>query len=160
MRIRRVALAVFICVALSVAHVTAQTEASSINPEAVEFETPVLSIAGITGYRVELFVAGADPTSDRPVNTMELGAGALRSDGRLRVELKTLIFDIPDGRYVATVRAMTATRSEQSAPSEAFVLSRAETVDDRIATAKRERIWTKVGLAIAGGLLVIPVLVR
>ena len=137
---------------------TAQTVARSVNPEAVEFETPVAETPGLIRYRVDLFVAGADTERDTPVASMELPPDALGRDGRVRVELKNLILEAPDGRYVATLRAVAGANTRQSQASDPFVLARESSPEGRVAEEKRERFWTKVGIAIGASLLLLPLI--
>ncbi len=146
-------------VAFTAPPVTAQppAPARSINPEAVEFDTPELSRPGITGYVVELFVAFADTQQDVPVTTKALGRDALQG-GIVRVDVKDLALDVPDGRYVATIRPQPSAVSDRSAPSDPFLLKREGTPEDRVAEARRERFWTKVGIALGASLLLLPLL--
>jgi hypothetical protein len=67
-----------------------QPTANSVNPEALEFETPVFDVPGVTGYRLEVFQAGTDPLRDSPVTMWNVPPGAAPREGRLRVELKNM----------------------------------------------------------------------
>lgn len=134
----------------------AQTAARNVNPEAVEFDLDPQ--AGVSGYRVDFFMAGADTVRDTPVKSVDIGPGARGADGRVRVRLNDLLLDIPNGSYVATIRGTGAAITPQSPPSDVFVLSRQGSPEDRVTAARRERVWTKIGIAIAAGLLLTPVI--
>lgn len=155
MRLCAVVILALFGLVLTSAHSAAQ-EARSINPEAVEFDSPVLALEGVHTLRVELFMAGADTRRDQPVNTLDVDPRAIRPDGRLRVELTPLVIGVPDGSYVATVRAVSDDQTAQSPPSDAFVLAREGTPEDRAAEEKQERRWTRIGLAIMIGALLVP----
>lgn len=145
----------FLFVLLAVPSARAQ-DTATINPEAVEFESPVLDTPGITEYRVELFVAGADPARDVVVASRSFPPGAQQTPGRLRVELKELVLEVPNGRYIAVVRAVAGEQSFRTAPSAPFVLSRTDTVDDRLAERAQDRRWTKIAVIIGASLLLLP----
>lgn len=158
MRTQTLVLAVAL-VAFAAPSATAQAPAArSINPEAVEFDTPVTSTPGVTGFVVEIFVATADPERDAPVTAKTLGRDALQRTGIVRVELKDLVLGIPDGRYMATLRTEPSVGAVRSEPSDPFLIRQAGTPQDRQAEASRERFWTKVGVAIGAGLLLVPLL--
>ena len=160
MSIRRVALIFVVLLCLTAPHVGAQSPALSVNPEAIEFEPPLLDSSSVTGFRFEIFLAGSDTTRDTPVETLDLSPGALGKDGRIRVELKDVVLDLPNGRYIATIRTVTLGRSEQGEPSNPFVLAREGSVADRVDSVRRERFWTKIGIAIGAGIILVPLLVR
>jgi hypothetical protein len=155
MRTALVALFVVASLAVSAAPTRAQTLGVNVNPEAVEFAAPSLARQNVTGYLVELFVAFTDTQRDIPVTMTTLGPDALKG-GTVRVDLRQLTFDVPDGRYVATIRPEPGSIVDRSIPSDPFWLKREGTPDDRVAEAKRERFWTRIGVALGAGLLVIP----
>src|SRR5439155_11233918 len=113
---------------------------------------------------VDFFVAGADPRQAIPVKSIELGPRARRDDGTVWVEVMPALTGVPDGQYVATISTIGENGPvAQSDPSEQFVLSRAPTAIDAAEQAeleRRERFWTKVGFAIIGGILLVPLLIR
>ena len=76
----------------------AQGPPQSVNPEAIEVDFPLLVDTGIAGYRLELFADSADTMRDAPVKSMEIGVSTRTPEGRLRVELKDLVLDVPNGR--------------------------------------------------------------
>jgi hypothetical protein len=151
------ACAVGLLVMLSVIAGRAQ-DIATINPEAIEFDSPALDAAEVTAYRVEIFVAGADPDRDVAVAFALLGTDAREAPGRIRVKLSDVVQEVPNGRYVAVVRAIDGSvRTESSAP---FVLAREESVEDTAATQKQERFWTKVAIAIGGSMLLLPYVLK
>lgn len=153
------ALVLLIALIVGVPVVTvAQSVARNVNPEAVEFDSPLLSQPGLTGFRVDFFMAYADPTRDTPVKSIDIGLGARDDRGKVLVRLTDVLLDVPNGSYVATIRGTGAGLTPQSEASDAFVLSRPGAPVDRVAEAKRERFWTKVGIAIGGGLLLLPLI--
>jgi hypothetical protein len=157
--VRKLVLAAFAIVLWAAGGALAQPTANSVNPEALEFETPVFDVPGVTGYRLEVFQAGTDPVRDSPVTMWNVPAGAAPREGRLRVELKDMLLEVPDGRYIAVIETVGVTPPRQSAPSTPFVLARGPVVD-RLQAQKRERFWTRVSVAIGAGLLLAPLLAR
>jgi hypothetical protein len=155
-------IAVVIAALLSIGttSVAAQSQGRSVNPESLEFDPLLGGQPDLTEYRVDVFAADSDPRLARPIKSIDLRRRDLRDDGSVRIELTSVLNDVPDGRYVATIRAVSGTQTVQSGPSETFVLSRNGTVADRVALERRERFWTKVGFAIAGGILFVPLLLR
>lgn len=137
----------------------AQGTTQMVNPEAIQFESPVLMEPGLRGFRMDVFAAGANPAVDPPVSSVEVGLNA-RDAARVRVSLQNGLLDVPNGRYIATIRGRTAdgTLTGPSVASDAFVLSRPDAPEERVEAARRERFWTKIGFAIAGGLLLLPLL--
>jgi hypothetical protein len=133
----------------------AQT-ARAVNPEALLFESPLFTRAE-EQYRLELFMAGANPDRDTPVKVLDIGRRTA-ADGRPSVPLAAAVIDIPDGSYAAVVRQDGVARGSRTDPSQAFVLSRPDTPTDRVEAAKRDRFWTKVAITIGGALLAIPFL--
>lgn len=131
--------------------------ANNVNPEAIQFDSPVLSFPGATGFRIEVFPEGADPRRDVPVKTFEVKP-TLDNRQRLHVTLGEPLIDVPNGRYMATVRPTGPSMGPQSEPSDVFVLSRESSIDERVAEQRRERFWTKVAIAIGGVLLFTPFL--
>jgi hypothetical protein len=143
---------------LLVAGSAAAQTARAVNPEALLFESPLFTRAE-ERYRLELFMAGANPDRDTPVKIVDIGARTA-ADGRLSVPLADAVLDIPDGSYVAVVRQDGVTRGSRTDPSQAFVLSRPGTPTDRVEAARRDRFWTKVGISIGGALLALPFLLK
>lgn len=134
---------------------SAQTEAAvTVNPEALDFNLPSTA-AGDRSYRLELFAPTSNPDSDQPVKSTDVHVD--RVDSVIRVSLAPAIVAIPDGEYKAVLRVVDASGPAiQSRPSNVFVLSREESLADRVAIEHRERFWTKVGIAIGAAAMLIP----
>jgi hypothetical protein len=160
MHTKVVAVIAIACVNLIADPVFAQAQGRSVNPEGVEFDLSSMSQEDVNGYRVELFVAGADVRRELPVKSLELARGAVRDRGKIRVDLRNALMDLQDGEYVATIRPLTADRSIQSEPSEVFVVSRNQSGEDGLTPDRRERFWTKVAVSIGAGLLLLPIILR
>jgi hypothetical protein len=146
---------------LNASVVTAQSSAGRVaNPEAVEFDVPDAGGAEIDGYRVELFPTGSDTKSAEPVNALELSSPSSASDGKLRVDIRSSLEGLPDGAYVATIRTLRVdSQSARSEPTQPFLVSHSRFVQDRV-VERKERFWTKVGIAIGAGTMIIPFIVR
>jgi hypothetical protein len=139
----------------------AQEGARSVNPEAIQFDPPQGDQPPGTEYRVEFFNASADIHADRPVRSIGLHPLMLLDDGSLRVDLHSALVDVPDGEYIATLRAFGDNGPvDVSEPSQPFVLFRAALILHEAELTQREKFWTKIGFAIIGGILVVPFLVR
>jgi hypothetical protein len=130
-----------------------------VNPRAIEFDLPAAGSADVTGYRVELFKSGSDTTSASPVRSLNIRKPRGRS-AQLRVDLRELLGNVPDGEYVATVRAVGRHgNSPRSLPTEPFTISgHGQPVDDlpapapspdpEVADPDREPWgWTVAGIA-------------
>jgi hypothetical protein len=142
----------------AISEVSAQTVVS-VNPEAVEFDAPSLTVSTpVNGYRVAFFLYGTDPRRDTPVKTVQIGTGARQDNGRVKISLQELVTDVPDGRYVATVQVIGPPDALPTPPSDPFVLSRNTSVQDRLDSARNERLWTRIAIGIAGALLTVPFL--
>lgn len=138
----------------------AQQPPRSVNPEAIEFDPPRTTQAPGTEYRVEVFRAGADIQSDRPIRSVDLGALAEQDHGSLRVDLHEALIDVPDGVYIATLRAFGIDGPiDIGEPTRTFTLSR-DGILPLAERTPRERFWMKVGFAIMGGILLVPFIVR
>src|SRR5229473_1400068 len=129
MHARTIAAIITICLCLSAHTVAAQPQVRSVNPEAIEFEPPIVS-GDVIAYRIEVFDANADTRRDPPVKSVDLRARDLQRDGTVRLDLMPMLLVIPDGKYVATIRTVGSVASLQSGSSETFVLSRNGTVED------------------------------
>jgi hypothetical protein len=133
----------------------------SVNPEAIEFEAQPIDRPDLTQYRVEFFKSPADPRFDFPFKSIEVDTAMQRDDGILRVDLDTVLEGLPDGEYVARLRAMGETGPlDVRAPLEFFLLTRQADLQEQTDLNSRERFWTKVGFAIMGALLLVPFLAR
>jgi hypothetical protein len=157
---RTSALLLTTCLTLHAWPAAAQFPPRTVNPEAVDFESEVLSVPGLTTLRVELFMAGSDIGRDFPAKSFDLALSALQEGGRVRVVLKGVVLDVPNGQYVAAVRAIGPGGSAQTEPSQVFVLAQEGTPQDRAALEKQERKWTKIAWAIGAGIFIIPIVAR
>jgi regulation of enolase protein 1 (concanavalin A-like superfamily) len=73
----------------------------------------------VTRYQLDIFTAGADPSTATPVQTQNLGKPTV-SNGECSVDIATTIQSLPGGSYIATVTAIGPGGSARSAPSAAF----------------------------------------
>jgi regulation of enolase protein 1 (concanavalin A-like superfamily) len=73
----------------------------------------------VTSYRLDIFAAGADPSTATPKATRNLGKPA-PVNGEISVDISTTLAGLPAGTYFATVSAVNGTGSSRSAPSATF----------------------------------------
>jgi hypothetical protein len=140
---------------------TAGQQGRSVNPEAIEFDAQPIDRPDLTQYRVEFFKVTADPRFDSPIKSIEVDSVTQRDDGTLRVDLATVLAGVPDGDYVARLRAMGENGAlDVRAPLEFFVLSREANPPDRTDHSRRERLLTEIAWSVMAGILLIPFLVR
>ena len=138
------------------------------NPEAVEcrFDAGPSASGAVVRYQVELFRAQDDPAVAPALKSFELATLERAGAGTVRLAMKDGLSDLPDGTYVATVRAVLdgspSARSVPTAPFKVFGrTTRGVPLIDSTPEAQRsERFWTKVAIAVAGGLLVVPLVTR
>lgn len=74
----------------------------------------------VSGYKVEFFVAGADPATATPVKVQNAGKPT-PVNGEITVSVATTIESLPAGSYFSTVSAYNSAGSTRSAPSATFV---------------------------------------
>ena len=160
MLVRTFALVLTIGLTLHAWPTAAQFPPRTVNPEALDFESAVLNVSGLTSLRVELFMAGADVRRDFPVKSFDLEPSVLKEGGRLRVVLKEAVLDVPNGQYVVAVRAFGPNGSEQTEPSQVFVLAQEGSPQDRVEAEKRDRRWTKIGILIGAAVFLVPLAFR
>jgi hypothetical protein len=153
-------LTVLLCPAFR-ALVSAQVRPRIVNPQAIEFDLPLggANAPNVASYRVDFFEAGANPRRDVPIKSVALPIRDV-TDRAVRVDVISLLADMKDGEYVAVLRSDSVDDLPQSEPSAAFVVNHDGLPEDRRPPGPRERFWTKVGLAIAGSLLLVPMLIR
>jgi hypothetical protein len=139
----------------------AQDHSRSVNPQAIEFDLQSLNIghANQTNIRVDFFEAGANLRRDVPIKSTVIPTSDM-NDRTVRVDVMSLLGDLPDGEYVAAIRSESPDQSLQGEVSAVFVLNHGGVLDDRLPRDPRDRFWTKVGLAIGAGLLLTPLLIR
>ncbi len=68
---------------------------------------------------MDIFAAGANPSTAIPVRTQNLGKPAVVS-GDITVNIATLVQSLPAGSYFVTVTAIGAGGSSRSSPSPTF----------------------------------------
>jgi hypothetical protein len=149
--------------ALNADPLAAGQQGRSVNPEAIEFDTYPVERLGLTQYRIEFFKATADPQRDSPIKSIDVDAGLQGDDdGTLRVDVHTALAGMPDGEYVARLRAFGENgQIDVRVPNEFFILSRQAGTDLAGADPPdRERFWAKVGLTIIGGILLVSIFWR
>jgi hypothetical protein len=69
----------------------------------------------VTGYRLEIFVAGANPSTATPVAVLDLGKPA-PVGGNITVNITGTLQPLAAGNYVASVLAIGTGGSSRSAP--------------------------------------------
>jgi hypothetical protein len=161
MNLRTVAVIIGVCLpGLSGTTARAQQQARSVNPEAIDFDLPGFARSEETRFRLDVFNASSDTRRDSPLKSSGvMSRNVTGGVEKVRVDLVGLLNRVPDGEYVATLLATRRGESIQSEPSPVFVLSRNPATKD-ILVGSRERFWTKVGLSISAGLLLVPFLFR
>src|SRR5215510_6778406 len=93
-------LTVLLCTAFG-GLVSAQDRSRIVNPQAIEFDLPLgpASSLSVVSYRVEFFEAGLNPLTDAPIKSV---AVSVNDVGRtVRVDVLSLLADLPDGEYLA-----------------------------------------------------------
>jgi hypothetical protein len=140
---------------------TAQSTTGRIaNPEVVEFDVSGEDALNVDGYRVELFPTGSDTESAAPVKALEVGSSSTAGEGKLRVDIRGSLEELPAGEYVATVRTIRLdTQSARSAPTQPFLVSHSAVAQDLV-VERRERFWTRVAMAVGAVAMIIPFVVR
>jgi len=82
------------------------TAVTSTAPTQVVFTaSPDQSTTLVTGYRLDVFAAGANPSTATPVATSDLGKGTPASNNDITVDRATFFSGLAVGNYVATVSA-------------------------------------------------------
>jgi hypothetical protein len=140
---------------------TAQSTTGRIaNPEVVEFDVPSGGASEVDGYRVELFPTGSDTKSAAPVKALEVSSTSTAAEGKLRVDIRGSLEELPAGEYVATVRTIRLdTQSARSEPTQPFLVSHSAVAQDLV-LERRERFWTKIAMAVGAVAMIIPFVVR
>jgi hypothetical protein len=88
-------------------------------PRTLIFKASVDHATNVTSYRMDIFAAGANPSTATPVRTQNLGKPAL-VNGDITVDIAALVQGLPTGRYFLTVTAIGPGGSTRSAPSATF----------------------------------------
>jgi hypothetical protein len=157
----------------------AQSAALSVNPRAVEFDVPQAE-TDIRGYRVELFHSRADTRTAQAVNALEITrTAASESRGRVRIEMRELFDNVPDGEYIVTLQTVgsngPSNRSEPAGPfrvSGHFKAARrppsagtprppSPGSDESARNQEKEgRFWVIVGIAMGVAAFVVPFIIK
>ncbi|MGC4081717.1 MAG: hypothetical protein QM736_06340 [Vicinamibacterales bacterium] len=112
-----------------------------------------------TLWHVELLRAADAPATAQPVKAWD--SRATRVDTGLRVEFGDKLIGVPDGEYIATIRA--------AGPGGPVGVAGPFVIDGHAASGatnasddqrRSDRYWTKVAIAIGAAIVVIPFLVR
>lgn len=82
-------------------------------PTAIVFQASV-DHALVTAYRLEIFAAGADPSTAAPVAASDLGKPAPDAAGDISVDRAVFFAALPAGSYIATVSAAGSGGSSRS----------------------------------------------
>jgi hypothetical protein len=90
---------------------------ASALPDTLMF-TPAIA-ASLDRYVLEIFAAGADPSSATPVATFELGTPTVVNN-EVVVDVRSVMYPLAGGNYFAVVSASTADGLLKSAPSAVF----------------------------------------
>jgi hypothetical protein len=75
-------------------------------PRYVVFEPSADHSNGVTSYLMEIFAAGANPSTATPIATSDLGKPAAASSGDITVDRAAVFSALAPGNYVATVSAI------------------------------------------------------
>lgn len=89
-------------------------------PSLVVFNASIDHDSSVTGYTVEFFPAGADPSTSSPIVAFDIGK-PVPVDGEIAVDVTSLVQNLPAGSYFSAVTAHGAGGSSRSEPSEVFV---------------------------------------
>lgn len=90
----------------------------TLRPSQATF-TPSSTDSTVSAYRLDLFIAGADPATATPRATQDLGKPAI-SNNTIAVDITNTLQPLAAGTYFATVSAVNSGGSSRSAPSANF----------------------------------------
>ena len=93
--------------------------ASITLPRQLIFTASADHATNVTSYRMDIFVAGANPATAIPVRTQNLGKPPL-VNGDITVDIAALVQALPTGSYFVTVTALGPGGSARSSPSATF----------------------------------------
>jgi hypothetical protein len=89
------------------------------NPTWAAFAPPADHASGVSSYLLEIFNAGADPSTTPPVRTLNIGKPSI-VNAEIRVDVSSSILPLPAGNYFATMSAIRSSGSTRSTPSTTF----------------------------------------
>jgi hypothetical protein len=97
----------------------------TVNPAPLSGERTLLfhpsaDHAVVTSYRVEIFVAGANPLSAAPVRAQDIGKPT-PVNGDIATDVSAMVNGLPAGEYYLSVIATSSAGASRSAPSATFV---------------------------------------
>lgn len=92
----------------------------TLNPTRAVFNASTDHNTSVTSYRLEIFVAGANPSTATPVATRDLGKPTPSSSNEITVDITSTLQPLAAGTYFATVSAVSSGGSARSAPSANF----------------------------------------
>lgn len=94
-------------------------EVTSSSPTRRAVFTPSENHSIVTRYQLDIFSAGADPSTAQPIQSRNLGKPAV-VNGECSVDITSTWLSLPGGSYFATVTAVASSGSARSAPSPWF----------------------------------------
>ncbi|HVZ20547.1 MAG TPA: Ig-like domain-containing protein [Vicinamibacterales bacterium] len=95
--------------------VTVTTGSTSTAPSAVSFQASADN-SSVSDYRIDVFAAGADPATAKPVATLDAGKPTPDSTGLITVQAASFFSALAPGNYQLTVTAIDSGGSGRSAP--------------------------------------------
>jgi hypothetical protein len=92
------------------------TVAGSAAPTIVSFQKSTDHATMVTYYLLEVFAAGANPSTATPISALNLGKPTPAADGTITLTETTFFSALAKGSYIATVSAVGSTGKGQSQP--------------------------------------------
>jgi hypothetical protein len=89
------------------------------NPTWAAFTPPADHATAVTSYLLEIFNAGANPSTATPVRTVNIGKPSI-TNGEIRVDVSSTIQPLTAGNYFATISAIRSSGSTRSSQSNTF----------------------------------------
>ncbi len=129
------------------------------NPSALEVHWAAPDDRPVT-FDVELFPAAIAQSGSQPIRVSNRRLGSTLDARTTKVDILDMFDGLPDGEYIATLHIVSLDGARVgSATSDRFTVSgyRSPTV---AAERENQRLWTRVAIAIAGALLLIPLVLR
>jgi hypothetical protein len=107
------------------ASTTSAPVAVTVNPSAsvtsatLAYTPSADNSTNVTSYRLDIFVAGANPASATPVTSQSLGMPPI-TNGDMSANIQQIVSTLPSGSYFGTVTAIGPGGTTRSAPSNTF----------------------------------------
>ena len=92
------------------------TVAGSAAPTIVSFQKSTDHATMVTYYLLEVFAAGANPSTATPISSLNLGKPTPAADGSITLTETTFFSALAKGSYIATVSAIGSTGTGRSQP--------------------------------------------